>query len=240
MMKGMMMSLMGKGSCKWCQKGDCWDHDPFGKGKGKQRGGPYMAPAANVEPATEDDVSAFLAVHPVEPHAAQKLRSLDPKLQALALAQLGNMDDAKDKTAVLITKCTLVTSMKQGDWICPGCMDLQFAKNSTCRKCSTARPEAGRPTIDVPPAPVEDVEAFIAIHEVQEHAAAKLRSLEPKLQTVVINQGSMDDARDKTAVLITRCVQMASLKEGDWICPVCMDLQFARNANCRKCQAPKP
>merc|ERR1719428_1474981 len=26
---------------------------------------------------------------------------------------------------------------------------------------------------------------------------------------------------------------------GDWICPHCGDLQFARNQSCRKCQAPR-
>lgn len=29
---------------------------------------------------------------------------------------------------------------KPGDWICPGCNDLQFARNPHCRQCRTARP----------------------------------------------------------------------------------------------------
>merc|ERR1719330_1195943 len=32
-------------------------------------------------------------------------------------------------------------NMKPGDWSCPGCGDHQFAKNATCRKCGTPKPE---------------------------------------------------------------------------------------------------
>lgn len=243
MMKQMMISMMANKGCKWCQVGECWDHNPFAKGKGRERAGPYKAAVTNVEPAMEAEVSGFLEMHQVETHAAQKLANLDPKLQTLVINQLGGMEDARDKTAVLITKISQVKNMKQGDWICPGCMDIQFAKNTACRKCSTARPEASTlstPTLDVAAASPEDVEAFLSLHDFQEHAVAKLISLDPRLQTVVINQGSMDDARDKTAVLISRCSQISSMKEGDWICPGCMDLQFARNTSCRKCLAPKP
>merc|ERR1711976_1030472 len=30
--------------------------------------------------------------------------------------------------------------MQPGDWVCPGCFDHQFARNTQCRKCSTPRP----------------------------------------------------------------------------------------------------
>jgi len=33
--------------------------------------------------------------------------------------------------------------MKAGDWMCPGCNDLQFARNTECRKCGTANPGSG-------------------------------------------------------------------------------------------------
>merc|ERR1712166_148091 len=29
-------------------------------------------------------------------------------------------------------------------------------------------------------------------------------------------------------------------RPGDWVCTQCNDLQFARNSQCRQCQAPKP
>ena len=30
-------------------------------------------------------------------------------------------------------------SMKPGDWCCPSCGDLQFAKNAECRRCGTSK-----------------------------------------------------------------------------------------------------
>ncbi|CAK0807953.1 unnamed protein product [Prorocentrum cordatum] len=33
-----------------------------------------------------------------------------------------------------------VPGSKPGDWICPGCNDLQFARNPVCRQCRTPRP----------------------------------------------------------------------------------------------------
>jgi len=33
--------------------------------------------------------------------------------------------------------------MKPGDWVCPGCGDHQFCRNSECRKCGTPNPNPG-------------------------------------------------------------------------------------------------
>jgi hypothetical protein len=32
---------------------------------------------------------------------------------------------------------------RPGDWVCPGCHDLQFAKNTTCRRCHSMKPGSG-------------------------------------------------------------------------------------------------
>merc|ERR1711879_187727 len=31
--------------------------------------------------------------------------------------------------------------MKPGDWVCPACGDLQFARNAQCRKCGAGHPD---------------------------------------------------------------------------------------------------
>lgn len=80
---------------------------------------------------------------------------------------------------------------KAGDWFCPACNDLQFAKNTECRKCQTPNPD--------PEGSRAAMEAGIASRE-----------------------GAQD------------------LKPGDWYCPSCNDLQFAKNKVCRKCQTPNP
>eukprot|EP00929_Paragymnodinium_shiwhaense_P057580 TRINITY_DN28829_c0_g2_i1.p1 TRINITY_DN28829_c0_g2~~TRINITY_DN28829_c0_g2_i1.p1 ORF type:complete len:280 (-),score=58.12 TRINITY_DN28829_c0_g2_i1:196-975(-) len=93
----------------------------------------------------------------------------------------------------------------------------------------------------VPGADATEVEAFIAEHtSLNPKAANMLRLLDPKLQTVVMKKGPMHDARDPSAVLIARCSKISKMTEGDWVCPNCLDHQFAKNAFCRMCQHPKP
>merc|ERR1712093_608382 len=102
------------------------------------------AESVDTPPASKQEVEKFLRECLVEEHAASKLRSLDPKLQAVVIRQ-GNMEDARDQTAVLTSRMTAFKKMKSGDWICPGCFDLQFASRTECRKCMTAAPdESGR------------------------------------------------------------------------------------------------
>lgn len=81
--------------------------------------------------------------------------------------------------------------IKPGDWHCPSCNDLQFAKNDVCRKCGTPNPDP----------------------------AGSLAARE---------QGIASGGAPE------------NLKPGDWYCPSCGDLQFARNAVCRKCATPNP
>mmetsp|Transcript_85396 Transcript_85396/g.134832 ORF Transcript_85396/g.134832 Transcript_85396/m.134832 type:complete len:476 (+) Transcript_85396:67-1494(+) len=84
---------------------------------------------------------------------------------------------------------------------------------------------------------------FISQHEFQQHAVEQFLALPDEAKVAVMSAGSLDGARDKTAVLISR---MAKAKGGgkgrqvDWFCNQCGDLQFARNSVCRNCGAPKP
>merc|ERR1719502_2088397 len=126
---------------------------------------------------------------------------------------------------------------KPGDWICPGCLDLQFARNAACRKCNTPNPNLTK--VD----PV--VDEFLLRFNIQDHAAVRFKALDKETQQSIMNRGSLEDARDPTAVLISRMskafngqldssnTQQAS--NGDWYCPNCGDLQFRRNQQCRKC-----
>merc|ERR1712110_1185560 len=34
-------------------------------------------------------------------------------------------------------------TMQEGDWACPSCSDIQFARNTVCRKCGTPKPTDG-------------------------------------------------------------------------------------------------
>merc|ERR1740117_219929 len=184
----------------------------------------------------------------------------------------GTMADARDQNAVLHSRLNTISRMnsggmqidsdklKPGDWICPNCLDHQFSKNDTCRKCGTPKAAAGDslqtsfgngvqlPQLTESSNP-QEVQQFVGMHQIEPHAADMLMHLDPKLQKLVINKGTLQGARDQTAMLMGRIKQvnkMASgavdmnLKPGDWICSGCLDVQFSRNTTCRQCGTPKP
>ncbi|CAJ1327212.1 unnamed protein product [Effrenium voratum] len=85
---------------------------------------------------------------------------------------------------------------RPGDWTCPGCGDLQFARNQACRRCGVAKPT--------------------------------LQSMGQAAATFYpggVGAGSPNGQE---------------MKSGDWICPNCGDLVFARNSHCRRCDTARP
>lgn len=220
---------------------------------------PNLNPVLGMMPASPEEVNHFISQHDIAENGMSYLLSLDPRLQKIVINK-GTMADARDSTAVLIKRCNEVTQLQDTDWICLGCYDIQFGKNLTCRKCGKANPQvearlnageclierSGRsapfiaPVQHVVPCTEEDISSFLAVHRCEQHAIDKLMSLDPRLQRLVVNKGSMADARDQTAVLIKRCVEVTQIKEGDWVCPGCNDIQFAKNTACRKCGQANP
>merc|ERR1712039_579462 len=102
-------------------------------------GKPNLEPVEGLIGATPEEVEVFLAEHSVDERATEKLQNLDPRLQTLVINR-GPMLDARDQTSCLMGRIRVVSSMKQGDWVCPSCYDHQFSKNDVCRKCGTPRP----------------------------------------------------------------------------------------------------
>jgi len=226
-----------------------------------------LAISAMTSSIEDSAVETFLQMHDqVEPRAAQMLRDLPPEFGKLVVNK-GSLFDARDQTAVLVSRIKqaqqlmtgqgagnpLIGSQRPGDWICPGCMDHQFAKNTTCRRCGTPNPSLGMGAGMSEPSNNPEVEHFLASNSVEPHAATQFRGLPAHVQTLVMSRGSLAGARDPTAVLMARMRQAKSgemqsgrstnhqePKEGDWYCPNCNDLQFKRNNICRNCQTPKP
>jgi len=181
---------------------------------------------SNIEPATNDEVFTFLSMHTVEEKAQTLFLELDPTLQKLVINK-GSMLEARDQNAVLISRIGQVSKlasgemdqsgMRQGDWVCPGCMDHQFAKNLVCRQCGTPKPAGGgcggggwgggggqalpAAVLEQRASP-EETEMFLSMYAVEPHAADKLRALDPCLQKMVINKGGLEEARDPTAMLM--------------------------------------
>merc|ERR1719356_1506881 len=88
---------------------------------------------------------------------------------------------------------------REGDWTCPKCGDLVFARNTCCRKCGLKREEAFMNT----PGPMGSLDEGNGYRTSNDDNGYR----NPKHQS----------------------------REGDWTCPKCGDLVFARNTGCRKC-----
>jgi len=251
------------------------------------------------------DAEAWLAKCDVDDKAANQFRGMPPPLQ-WAVMKKGSLQDARDQTAVLIARMRNVAvgaeagapaatsggcDPTEGDWQCPFCQDIQFRRNMACRMCGCPKAVAGMKGAkakgmmgkggmgegwgkggwgdwggadgmagwSAPPwgsgsGWSADPDTWLAMHPgVDPKAAQQFRVMAPSLQQEVMKKGSLLGARDQTAVLITRMKQVvmgsnangsmdaAALKQqGDWTCPKCGDLQFARNAVCRMCGIPRP
>lgn len=105
---------------------------------------------------------------------------------------------------------------KPGDWQCPNCGDLVFARNAACRRCGTLQPL--HPSVFVPGA--AGCDGFLAQGAPQGCGFGGCCS------------GGCGGVCGGGAP--------AFAQPGDWSCPGCGDLQFRRNAACRKCNTPRP
>ncbi|EEE59800.1 hypothetical protein OsJ_12324 [Oryza sativa Japonica Group] len=107
--------------------------------------------------------------------------------------------------------------MKQGDWNCPKCNFLNFAKNIKCLRCNG-----------------EFEERYQLLHENQEHLPLK------KGDWICKRCNFLNFAKN------TRCLQChekptnRQLNPGEWECVSCNYLNFKRNAFCLKCGWKRP
>lgn len=131
------------------------------------------------------------------------------------------------------------------DWFCPVCQDLQFARNLQCRKCGAPNPnpESAMPSTRIPDA----ISGYVG-------ADGRLKKgFKPKKVCAFFLEGrcrkgamctyahSEDDLHGGAGpeAWVAQKENPKWAKE-DWTCPCCGDLQFARNAACRKCGTPNP
>merc|ERR1712187_492821 len=133
-------------------------------------------------------------------------------------------------------------AMKAGDWTCPSCGDHQFARNLVCKMCNTPRP--GGPDLDdvcksIEPADASEVDQFAAMYGVEAHGVEKLKTIDPRLARAAISK-DMTGVNDATGTIIGRCKKYMTMQKGDWICPACFDIQFAKKTECSSCSNPRP
>merc|ERR1712083_1274871 len=87
-----------------------------------------LKPAEGIDPATEEEVTDYLAEHPEFDEGAQnRLWELHPKLQKMVISK-GPLRDVENPSSCLLHRCRIVSSMKSDDWICIGCMSARRKK----------------------------------------------------------------------------------------------------------------
>lgn len=120
---------------------------------------------------------------------------------------------------------------KPGDWTCPNCGDLVFARNDACRQCGTEKPAfasngQGMKAGDWLCPACGDMQFA------RNEACRQCGTPKPA------DDGS--SAYPEASLFEKKKGGGKGGKPGDWNCPNCNDLQFARNSECRKCGTPKP
>lgn len=114
-------------------------------------------------------------------------------------------------------KGEIAVPMKQGDWICPRCNFLNFAKNIKCLRCNG-----------------EFEERFKRLQEDQEHLPLK------KGDWICEKCNFLNFAKN------TKCLQchenptQRQLNPGEWECVSCNYINFRRNMVCLKCGWKRP
>ncbi|XP_008777784.2 zinc finger protein VAR3, chloroplastic [Phoenix dactylifera] len=114
-------------------------------------------------------------------------------------------------------KGQIAVPMKQGDWICPKCNFLNFAKNIKCLRCNG-----------------EFQERLKRFQEDQEHLPLK------KGDWICEKCNFLNFAKN------TKCLQChekppkRQLNPGEWECPSCNFINFRRNMVCLKCDWKRP
>lgn len=114
----------------------------------------------------------------------------------------------------------IVVPGRGGDWVCPGCNDLQFGKNEKCRRCGTPNPK--------PPAAGKG-----SGMRVGDWICPTCSDFQYARNAQCRRCGTPNPHRDAGA-------PSRQMRPGDWQCPTCHDVVFARNAVCRRCQTPNP
>lgn len=179
-------------------------------------------PAYEVNPVVSHQVEQFLISYAFEKQAADNFRSMAPDLQQLVMSK-GSLAGVRDPTAVLIGRMRDArsgmlnlgaTNALPGDWFCPSCNDHQFQKNTVCRSCGTPNPNGS----------VGHQNHQSAVH-----------------QEIGMGMG-MGKGKGKGGGGHNKDGSHSGSRAlpGDWYCPGCNDLQFARNKQCRKCGTPNP
>ncbi|KAJ4815173.1 zinc finger (Ran-binding) family protein [Rhynchospora pubera] len=156
----------------------------------------------------------------------ESVKKLMGDMVELGLKQLDSSDDKSLQSEKALSKHRGLNKnqmdkdqlpMKHGDWICPVCNFMNFAKNMKCLKCNS-----------------ESEERYNILREEQEHLPLKAGDW------VCQKCNFLNFAKN------TECLQCHGkptnrlLNAGEWECHSCYYVNFRRNEYCRKCGWKRP
>lgn len=128
---------------------------------------------------------------------------------------------------------------KPGDWNCPACGDLQFARNTQCRRCGTLKPDGIGGGFQAPMGggfQLQNRPGDWDCPNCGDHVFAK--------NNVCRRCGTTKPPEAGQAMsggqVVTGGGFVLQNRPGDWNCPNCGDHVFAKNSTCRRCGAAKP
>merc|ERR1712151_1179840 len=125
----------------------------------------------------------------VDEKAKESFKNLDQWSQQMIM-RAGSLRAGRDPTAILISRMNKLrrgeplpeVMHNPGDWYCPGCGDLQFARNDTCKNCQTEKPLPD----SMKDVPNQDVEKFLQENNIEEAAKESFRKLASSTQQLII------------------------------------------------------
>ncbi|WOL11898.1 zinc finger protein VAR3, chloroplastic [Canna indica] len=195
----------------------------------------YITPTEDEGPRTVDVVRILLtyAINPkhlaggesslVQEHVQTSARNLLSELVKLSdcaidpsipkpVIQPPNQDKLSQKVTAKHSRASNI-EMKRGDWLCPNCNFLNFARNLRCLECKEDGPKKATPGGD---------------------AEMKLGDWNcPKCEF-------MNFARNRTCFRCQDQRPKRDLNPGEWECPSCYYINFRRNQVCKKCNSDRP
>ncbi|KAE8124803.1 hypothetical protein FH972_019654 [Carpinus fangiana] len=124
----------------------------------------------------------------------------------------------EDHIKFMDDKLSQDVEMKRGDWMCPKCNFMNFARNLQCRKCNEYGPKGvGLGGVEMKKGDWTCPECNFM------NFSRNIRCLECKAEGP--KRVSVDEAE---------------MKKGDWTCPQCGFMNFASNRKCLRCPELRP
>jgi hypothetical protein len=131
---------------------------------------------------------------------------------------------------------------RNGDWLCKNHPDwfLNFASNSTCKKCGSSKPGNSANTAPTPfstpfQTPVQKGDWKCDGCHYNNFANNQFC----KSCKLVKDSSHIQQRPDINPLTDTNPAPL-KLRDTDWFCPKCQDIQFENRVTCRKCGASKP